>query len=109
MLTSCDKVINEDFYVINKCDKQINITITDNKKEVLYRSVSAEQELLVYSSEGLKSLMYEKIESVFSLFIITLGNDTATSDFIDKGRWELKEISDNQVNYYLSIDSTDFK
>lgn len=108
ILYSCDEVVYYDFFVKNNCKEAITVSIIDYRDVETNRTIPAKEQLLVYSSDGLNKLTVEKVESVFSYFVVAQGNDTSSQNYVDRTKWELQVISDTQANCYLTIDTIDF-
>ena len=114
LLSSCDEVLDYNYYVQNNYNRGIVIKYKNEKGESkTYEIVSKSNKLIYQKSELVKyksSFDPNCVKNTFKeLNVYTLNGDTSKFDYTDDKFWVKNKISDDLLKCTLTIDSLSFK
>jgi len=109
LLLGCEVYDYGNFYVINNCIFSIDVEIVNYNHQKTQKTADPGSATLVYVSKGIGGMSDNLMETLFLSLIGIHEKDTTKVNFIDKNFWNIQVIDDNHANYYLEIDSVDFR
>ena len=111
-LTSCDKRIDYDYYIINQCNEKIDVYIEsdwENYNNTNSIVIPPHETVLVYHGEWINGLKEEMIERFLKKITIHKGDKISNVNYIDKNKWKFEPTSDSHANSYLTVYPEDFE
>jgi hypothetical protein len=111
---SCDETFEYAYTVKNLTPNEITIIYQtgneiNNYRKAININSKEHQSIYVSHAAGGKELLGQDISIVFSEFSVKNGDILSNIDYRDKKYWDYKEISSNNAEYILTVDSTHFK
>ena len=110
-LGSCDKEVRYDYYVINQCPTNIEITVVTNpyKPNTTIFNVERNQKELIYQGYGINKLQKEILEHFFVNIIIKNDENISSISYVNADLWKFEPTSESHANCYLTINPEDFE
>ena len=107
-LVSCDKIIYNDYVVINNCNEAITVSIILFNDTSINLSIETNSDSLFYSDEAL-SQTDNIVESAFKQISISKQGQISHKNYINKQSWQYKDIDDIHRTWYLTVTPQDFE
>jgi len=109
LIISCEPGTQYNYFITNKCDKNIQVLITDKSDDKIEVEVESYSEKLVYLGKGLGHVFDSYVEMVFKEIIITKEDDISKINYLNKNLWRFEPTSKVNANVYLTVNPEDFE
>ena len=104
---SCDRKYEYNYYIINKCNEDINVVLIDFEDKYSSYRINPQKEQLIYHGEGYSFLELRTVKFFLKEIKITKGDKTSKVNYVDNDLWGQK--SKKQENIYLTVKEDDFE
>ena len=110
LFCTCDKLIDDDFIIINNCSDEISITIVDILDRYNIFNVAPKTDTLFLEAGGIpRPQTSEMIKKTFKHIDIIKNGISGEKDYLNQRNWMYDRISDEYYKWYLIINSEDFE
>jgi hypothetical protein len=111
LFISCDPLLIADFFVINNCNEDLSVSIVFwdrwNKQDTTM-IVKPYDKYLFYTCEGVGGkLLLSNTKDIFKNISVTKNDTLSKIDYSEK--WQEKDISKTQQEFFFVVNNEDFE
>jgi len=106
LLISCDPDVTYDYFVVNNCNEEIIVNITD------LNNIKTEIQIPPYSEKHIYNNViwgFVYVNYFFKEFVVRKNNINSNVNYINQDLWVIKESTRLTCKEYLTVNPEDFE
>ena len=110
IFVSCDKLIDDDFIIMNNCSDEISVKVIVFTDKSYIFNVAANADTLFLTMGGIpRPKTSEMIKTAFKHIEIIKNGVSGKKNYINQGIWTYNKITEEHYKWYLIINTEDFE